>query len=178
MRTTVLACTAALSGAGQAAFVKEHDVHFKPISSVTSDSLQNVHIEYGSGSFTGELAMIYGDCSLVKKHELHHLVGETTVTPVSKPRKFVWIIPEDVKSGGCLHAFSGDKLIGRSDRITVREPLKKRQSIADVADIDGPWFDGVAYMKSRQNSDTFVAEAKNKSKFPWMLLQIERNPAD
>lgn len=177
MRTTVLACTAALIGAGQAIFVKEHDVHFKPLSSVTSDSLQNVHIEYGSKSFTGELAMVYGDCGLTNKHELHHLVGRTIVTPSSKPRKFVWIIPEDVKTGGCLHAFSGDKLIGRSDRITIREPLKKRQSIADVADIDGPWFDGVAYMKSKQNSDTFVAAAKNKSKF-WMLLQSRGNRTD
>jgi len=31
--------------------------------------------------------------------------------------------------------------------------------------VDGPWFDGVAYMKSRNNSENFVAAAKNKSEF-------------
>jgi hypothetical protein len=142
--------------------VNNYPIGFQPITSVTSDSLHNVHITYGNRAFAGKMDMIYGDCDLKHPRQLHHLVGRTEIDAVARPTRFVWIVPEDAKSGGCLHAFSGDKLVGRSQPITVRTPLRKRQSIADVADIDGPWFDGVAYMKSKNNSDTFVAEAKNK----------------
>ncbi|OQE06912.1 hypothetical protein PENVUL_c016G09003 [Penicillium vulpinum] len=45
----------------------------------------------------------------------------------------------------------------------VSSPVKKRESIADVADAMGPWFDGVAYMKSKEQSHAFVSKAKSAS---------------
>lgn len=162
MRVALLPILTGLLAVGQAGS-SGHHIKFKPIPSVTSDSLHNIHIEYGSKPFTGNLQMIYGDCHLQHQRELHHFIGQTEINLGSKPRRFVWIVPEDAKSGGCLHAFSNGKLMGRSAPINVRVQMRKRQSIADVADIDGPWFDGVAYMKSRNNSESFVAAAKNKS---------------
>lgn len=40
--------------------------------------------------------------------------------------------------------------------------MRKRQVISDVADVDGPWFDGVAYMASKNNSAAVTAAAKAK----------------
>jgi monoamine oxidase len=53
-------------------------------------------------------------------------------------------------------------LIGRSEPIAVKQPMRKRENIAEVADVTGPWFDGVAYMQSKQNNASFVAVAKSK----------------
>jgi hypothetical protein len=141
-------------------------IRFRPSLSVASDSLHNIHIQYAKEDFVGELQMVYGDCNLVESHERHHLIGRTEIGVGSKPTRFVWIVPDNALSGGCLHAFSGSELVGRSNPVTVVAHMRKRQTIAEVADISGPWFDGVAYMKSKNNSDAFVAAAKDKSTPP------------
>jgi hypothetical protein len=141
----------------------EHIV-FQSSLVVNKDSIQNIHIEYASSDFIGDLQMTYGNCESIENRKAHHFIGRTEISTTSRPARFVWIVPEDAINGHCLHAFSGEDLVGRSAPITVEEPIKKREVIADVADIEGPWFDGVAYMKSKNNSDVFVAAAKNKSK--------------
>ena len=40
--------------------------------------------------------------------------------------------------------------------------MRKREEISKVADMSGPWFDGVAYMQSKENNASFVAVAKTK----------------
>ncbi|KAJ5684689.1 uncharacterized protein N7477_001034 [Penicillium maclennaniae] len=62
-----------------------------------------------------------------------------------------------------MHHEIGTTLLGRSSPISVSSPMLKRQSIADVADTMGPWFDGIAYMKSKKESEAFVSKAKNTS---------------
>lgn len=136
---------------------------FKNLGDVTSDSLQNIHVDYLNEAFDGPLHMVYGDCSIVAIHQSHSFVGRTLVKKHAQPKRFVWIVPETAISGGCLHAFSGSELVGRSNPINISVPLKKRQVISDVADSSGPWFDGVAYMKSKNNSASFVASAKDQS---------------
>lgn len=138
---------------------------FKDLDGVTSDSLHNIHVEYLNEEFDGPLHMVYGDCSVAAVHQSHSFVGRTLVKSHAKPKRFVWIVPAAAVSGGCLHAFSGSEIVGRSNPINIGAPLKKRQVIADVADPSGPWFDGVAYMKSKNNSASFVASAKDQSKF-------------
>lgn len=139
-------------------------IRFRSTKSINLESLHNIHIEYTKSTFVGELSVLYGDCESSTTQKHHHFIGRTEISAESRPKRFVWSVPADAFSGGCIHAFSGEELIGRSAAIKIEAPLKKRQVIADVADTSGPWFDGVAYMASKNNSDVFVAEAKNKSK--------------
>jgi len=137
-------------------------VHFTGPFSVDLDSVHNIHVTFDN-TFEGPLRMVYGTCDLLNINDCHHEVGSAHVKRDAQPERFVWIVPEDTFHGGCLHAYSDSRLIGRSQPLRVKQPLHKRQSIADVADAMGPWFNGVAYMQSRNFSTSFVAEAKSKS---------------
>ncbi|KAH9879508.1 hypothetical protein IAQ61_001326 [Plenodomus lingam] len=59
-------------------------------------------------------------------------------------------------------AYSGSTLIGHSTPIFVKHQPKKREEISKVADMMGPWFDGVAYMQSKHNNGSFVTVEKSK----------------
>jgi hypothetical protein len=84
--------------------------------------------------------------------------------------RFVWLTPSSIPSHGCLHAFSDLGIIGSSSPITVHEErLKKRSTTeSDVATLSslndpyGAWFDGVSYLQSKNNSDSFVAGKKSQ----------------
>jgi monoamine oxidase len=134
---------------------------FKPVS-VTSDSVHNVHIGFGDDNFEGEVKVVYGDCDLIRPDARHHELGTTWISLSSRPERLVWVVPADTAHGGCLHAYSGLELIGRSAPVTILHQPKKREEISDVADMMGPWFDGVAYMQSKQNNASFVAVEKSK----------------
>jgi monoamine oxidase len=136
-------------------------ITFKPVD-VTTDSVHNVHIEYDDEAFEGDVIVVYGDCNMKHHNERHHELGSTFVGRSARPDRLVWIVPDNAMHGGCLHAYSDSALIGRSAPITVKQPTRKREEISEVADMTGPWFDGVAYMQSKQNSGAFVAAAKSK----------------
>jgi hypothetical protein len=80
------------------------------------------------------------------------------------------MVPTDAPSEGCLNAYSGSDLLGVSSPIVVksrksrRDVLTKRDNVAfaDIADAEGPWFDGVEYLKEKEPEDVFVAAAKSK----------------
>ncbi|CAG8902528.1 unnamed protein product [Penicillium egyptiacum] len=149
-----------LAGVGQ----KEVEVlRFYAPGDVTTDSLHNIHVDFLDRHFEGPLQLVYGECSIQTPAQGHHDIGSMFVPREAQPERFVWVTPSDAPHSHCLHAFSGSTLVGRSSPITVSSPVTKRESIADVADTMGPWFDGVAYMKSTNNSAAFVAKAKNSS---------------
>ncbi|KAF2745239.1 hypothetical protein M011DRAFT_469627 [Sporormia fimetaria CBS 119925] len=99
---------------------------------------------------------------MTEESSRHHEVGTTYIHRDARPERFVWIVPEDAVHSGCLHAYSNTALIGRSEPISMRQSKRKREDISQVADTSGPWFDGVAYMQSKQNNASFVAVAKSK----------------
>jgi hypothetical protein len=99
---------------------------------------------------------------MAQESHRHHEIGATYIRREARPERFVWVVPEDAVHNGCLHAYSGPSLIGRSERIAVKQPKAKREDISQIADTSGPWFDGVAYMQSKQNNASFVAVAKSK----------------
>lgn len=136
-------------------------IYFKGPIQVESDSLHNIHIGYAN-DVEGEVRVVYGDCDMSAEHERHHHIAVTTLDNISRPDRLVWIVPRDIPSDGCLHAFSNDRLVGRSGVIGVSEPLRKRQVISDVADAEGPWFDGVV---SRIEILFFVLKAPLHSRF-------------
>jgi hypothetical protein len=165
MRSLLTASSAALylvSSALAGPVASRSDLLFFKHLIVTSDSVHNVHVSYGNDDFEGEVRLVYGDCNIKSHHDRHHDVASHYIKRSGRPERFVWIVPEDTVHGGCLHAYSGSALIGRSAPISVKRQSRKREDISDVADAMGPWFDGVAYMQAKQNNASYVAVAKSK----------------
>lgn len=165
MKSTMVATSAVLALSGLASASPTRDasnVHFHGPMSVTYDSLHNIHLEF-SDDFEGHVQIVHGSCDMTDVEESHHTIGSTFVKKDARPDRFVWVVPEDAIPQGCLHAFSSKSLVGRSTPITVGAPMHKRQTIAEVAEATGPWFDGVAAMAAKDRSEVFVEEAKNKS---------------
>ncbi|KAE8151442.1 hypothetical protein BDV25DRAFT_171468 [Aspergillus avenaceus] len=133
------------------------------VADVTADSLHNVHIQFLDSKFEGELHVVYGDCGISRSSERHHEIGSIFVKREAHPERFVWSTPSNAPHKNCLHAFSESALVGRSAPIHVAAPLARRESIADVADTEGPWFDGIAYMQSKEPGKAVVAQAKEAS---------------
>ncbi|THC87626.1 hypothetical protein EYZ11_012927 [Aspergillus tanneri] len=147
-----------------AAFQTQPDLlRFHVPSGITADSLHNVYLEFLDERFEGEIQLVYGECDIAGTSQGHHDIGRVIVKRGSHPERFVWSTPPDAPHFHCLHAFSGPALVGRSDPISVAAPIGRRESIADVADTMGPWFDGVAYMKGKESGDAAVAKAKDSS---------------
>lgn len=130
--------------------------------SVTSDSVHNIHVEI-SEAFEGHVRIVHGQCDMIDIEQHHHEIGSTYVRREARPDRFVWTVPEDAIHQGCLHGYSGGKLIGRSAPVNIVEPLHKRQTISEVADMSGPWFDGVAALAAKETTEVFSEEAKSKS---------------
>lgn len=76
----------------------------------------------------------------------------------------MWLVPENAMDGGCLFAYSGEELVGKSESVSVMKRQSRRGiTLADVADAEGPWFDGVEYLKEKDPDAVFVAAAKTKT---------------
>lgn len=155
---------------------RARSITFNGPVTVESNGIQNIHIKYNR-PIDGEFSIHYGGCQapqaqLTEEH--HHRIGTTAIGthPLAKrnvqwkdsrPERFVWIVPEDAPDGSCLHAYVGDELIGSSDPITVTKKLNRRAvPLADIADAEGPWFDGVQYLKEKEPDKVFVAQEKQK----------------
>jgi monoamine oxidase len=137
-------------------------ITFRGPFNVAYDSVHNIHVDFAD-DFEGHIKLVHGSCDIKKADDCHHEVGKVFVRRDRRPERFVWVVPENAVHEGCLHAYSGDLLVGRSAPITVSHPRQKRDAISEVADMTGPWFDGVAAMAASNQSDVFVAEAKSKS---------------
>jgi hypothetical protein len=62
----------------------------------------------------------------------HHEVASHYIKRSGRPERFVWIVPEDAVHGGCLHAYSGSTLVGRSTPVRIHHQPSKREEISDV----------------------------------------------
>lgn len=166
MKTLITASSAVLSLASCALATpvngRSDRVVFTGPFSVSRDSVHNIHVGYADEAFEGEIRVVYGACDMTEEHYRHHEVGSTFIARDARPERFVWIVPEDAVHNDCLHAYSSSGLIGRSAPIAIKQPMRKREEISEVADMSGPWFDGVAYMQSKQNNASFVAVAKSR----------------
>lgn len=141
---------------------------------VEAGGVHNIHVDYHN-VHDGELSIVYGDCGARSPSEAHHVVGKTHIGAHhlakrhadwedQRPTRFVWLAPEDMKTGGCLHAFTRDVLLGRSGVVSVAQRKMKRwTAAADVMDAMGPWFDGVEHLQEQEPDEVFVASAKSKT---------------
>lgn len=125
--------------------------------------MHNVHVDYVDRNFEGPLRLVYGDCRIQNPKQAHHELASAFVERDDKPERFVWVTPPDAPQGHCLHAFSGAAAVGRSAPITISPSIHKREHLANITDANGAWFDGVAYMASKNHSAAFVSKAKNAS---------------
>jgi monoamine oxidase len=158
---TASAVVASFPGAISTPLAFQNVVQFRPLAA-TADSVHNVHLDFIDDDFEGEMRVLYGACDMTAGHQRHHEIGSTILRRSARPDRLVWVVPEDAPHGGCLFAFSGPLLIGRSAPVSVKRDLRKRERIAAVADASGPWFDGVAYMQAKTNNATFVTQEKSK----------------
>ncbi|KAF9893165.1 hypothetical protein FE257_012578 [Aspergillus nanangensis] len=165
MYTRHIVLALGLSSAGWAGVLPRDQelVRFQAPVDVTADSLHNIHVEFLNDSFQGELQLVYGSCDIVSSSQGHHEIGSIFIKRNSYPERLVWVTPSDTPHLHCLHAFSGPLLVGRSAPVSVAAPVLRRESIADVADAMGPWFDGVAYMKAKEPGKRVVAKVKKSS---------------
>ena len=136
--------------------------------------LRNVHITYHY-PLDGELSIHYGPCDAASREESHHILGRTHVGdhefakrheahPHQRPTRFVWLPHSNIIPGGCLHAFSGDVLVGRSTAVTIQRRRECRwTAAADIMEAEGPWFDSVTYLKEKEPDDVFVSGAKSQT---------------
>ena len=75
-------------------------------------------------------------------------------------------MPSDLVDQRCLHAFSGNTLVGTSPlivvvKITVQK--RARTVLGDISDTEGPWFNKVEYLKEKEPEMLFVAQSKAKT---------------
>ncbi|KAH8650555.1 L-amino-acid oxidase [Tricladium varicosporioides] len=182
-----LAILALATASSTTPLVPRHEsISFSGLFEAEADGVANIHITYNL-PISGALSLHYGSCDSVPGTLLdahHHLIGRTNVGshhlarrhaehPFRRPERFVWLVPADAPTGGCLNAYSGVDLLGvsaplkikaRNNRRNLRENLAKRDNVAfaDIADAEGPWFDGVEYLKQKEPDEVFVAAAKAK----------------
>ncbi|KAK5128686.1 hypothetical protein LTR85_000019 [Meristemomyces frigidus] len=176
-RPIVLALAAASSlclHSDATALPPSQSIIFEDAIVAEAGGMHNVHITY-SRPLDGELSLHYGSCDVAAASDCHHMLGRTHVGshalakrhkahPSQRPTKFVWLPPTDMPSEGCLHAFSGETLVGRSAPVTLKKRKERRWvAAADIMDAEGPWFDGVVYLKEKEPDEVFVASAKSKT---------------
>jgi hypothetical protein len=144
---------------------------------VEASGVANIYLTYNV-PLSGELSIHYGDCAspvALLKGQHHHQVGDTAIGdhPLAKrnvewadnrPERFVWLVPESADDGGCLFAYSGSDLVGRSESVSIGKRRARRGiTLADIADAEGPWFDGVEYLQAKEPDSVFVSQAKSKT---------------
>ncbi|KAI4231412.1 MAG: hypothetical protein L6R40_007734 [Gallowayella cf. fulva] len=168
--------------------------HFAAVAATTSVNLPvklevrgtlnsrsaNVHLSRSHES-TYPFTVTYGPCrDSTSQFESEHTISEVHHQGTNR---LIWLLPEDVSSGGCLSAWSSrSELIGRSQELqiekTSKQWIKKRQlekgtrlgkraripmTSASGIDAQGPWFDGVELLKEKGVTAVDAAQAKAKS---------------
>ncbi|KAK0382911.1 hypothetical protein NLU13_8827 [Sarocladium strictum] len=139
-----------------------HSVSFHGLLGVASESVHNIHLTYGDAFPHGSFRVVFGDCDMGSENDLHHEVTSLFTDEESAPDRLVWLVPKDVRDNGCLHAFSNGALLGRSEPISLSEPLRKRESLSEIGDSNGLWFDGVKYLEASNLTSVKSSEAKEK----------------
>lgn len=136
-------------GSSSAVIPRHESISFAGPLEVEAAGIANIHITYNL-PISGPLSLHYGSCvssADLTPDQRHHLIGRTAVGdhpfarrhvehPSQRPTRFVWVVPADAPSNGCLNAYSGSDLLGVSSPISIksrksrREMLTKRDNVA------------------------------------------------
>lgn len=166
LSSILLSCLAGTSFAVPTHTISLEDVFFRIPEGLSSGSVHNIHISYGENKPPqGQVEIVYGDCASSDASQSHHQIASILIDGANgAPDRLVWSVPTDAAQDGCLHAYSGSQLVGRSQPVSLSEPLKRRETLQEIGDSNGLWFDGVKYLKSSgSNPAVDVEKAKSKS---------------
>jgi hypothetical protein len=73
------------------------------------------------------------------------------------------MMPASLPTEGCLHVYKENMLLGRSEPLYSRSTsMKKRSTLSEINNPYGAWFDGVAYLASKNQSESFIAGKKDQ----------------
>lgn len=137
-------------------------VYFSGPLSASYQSAHNIHVSFTENVPEGHVSVFHGDCDIIQPEHAHHHVSTFILKRDAVPDRLVWLVPEDAVDGGCLHAYSGDRLLGRSEPISMTVSRRKRELLHEIGDSNGLWFDGVQYLESKNVSETVTEQAKKK----------------
>ena len=143
---------------------------------IEQNGMHNIHVTYNA-PLDGDLFIHYGTCErpAVHSRDSNHatddmIIGSHSLSngklewQTERSGRFVWLVPGDVQDGGCLHAYLGLEPVGSSEPLRVVKKFSRRGTVlADIADAEGPWFDGVEYLKQKEPDEVFVAREKGKT---------------
>lgn len=150
-----------------------HLLSIRTASPEVSHGLSNIHLDWSffarSTTQSQQLSLSYGNCDDPSISTSHHVVGTTDLSSHQElPARFVWQIGEQTPTGGCISAWAGDDLIGRSQSLDVvpnarnenrKRQLGKRDVKMSDFDTTGLWFDGAGeytiYRKSHEYFSNF-----------------------
>ncbi|KAL8995572.1 MAG: hypothetical protein Q9169_004714 [Polycauliona sp. 2 TL-2023] len=141
----------------------------------------NIHLS-SSDETIFPYTVTYGACDYLKDTIETHHIAEVQHRAIDR---LVWVLPDDIRTAGCLSAWSSKKeLVGRSKGLDVNKNTKrwlkkrhlekgtrlgKRASIpmtnASGIEANGPWFDGVEALLQREENAVDAAQAKAKLPF-------------
>ncbi|KAL8930405.1 MAG: hypothetical protein Q9208_000588 [Pyrenodesmia sp. 3 TL-2023] len=149
------------------------------VRTVLDSRSANIHFSQRDDSVY-PFSVTYGACgSSGVVYEKHH---DISTVHAQGTDRLIWLLPDDIKSSGCLSAWSStDELVGRSEPLVINKEsrrwrkkrhldsgtrLSKRASIpmtnSSGVDAIGPWFDGVAALEDVQIGAVDAAQAKAK----------------
>ncbi|CAI7644990.1 unnamed protein product [Penicillium pancosmium] len=142
------------------------------VNDVTAPDIVNVHLVYREWDF-GKHLFTYGSCDTVSPVDSLHRVASISSGPSSgHDSRLVWVVPDSVSSGGCIAAWDMEGArIGQSEPLSLdsilQDSFTKRDRIPMTnesgIDAEGPWFNGVTLLKSKDFGAVDAKKIKEKS---------------
>ncbi|CEH19540.1 l-amino acid oxidase [Ceraceosorus bombacis] len=154
-------------------------VSVRPSADLQRGSLASLHFGWLSSEAFTHSAERHDDAHYSVTHGLCDESFQQALAKFSgKPERLAWVVPEDIVEQGCLfvqhRGSEGEEphIVGRSSAFNVAQPRKFKRA-ADFQEENpllkdfeslGAWFDGVAAIRAKTNSDgAVVSRSKNTS---------------
>ena len=141
------------------------------------DSLSNIYLNYGSMSVaSGKLTLFYASCnpdSSKQETSVQHItIGSTKVTKEFQPTKFVWSVPSNIQTGGCIYATdSTGHILAQSEPYTILPSNSKFVKRGHPELFEGMYFDAVKFHKSQMTKRNKIhASDKSESKYIHIIV--------
>lgn len=141
------------------------------IKDATDSEAVNVYLTYPIIALKDHV-FTYSDCNVLNFTDTHHIIAHIPGGDFGGDHiRLAWVVPEDVSNHGCISAWEQNSvLIGRSQPLALGETLKttllRRDRIMMTndsgIDAEGPWFNGVDTLKSKEIGAVDVKAAKSK----------------
>jgi hypothetical protein len=144
------------------------------VKDATDSQAVNVYLDYPRTTLRDHV-FVYSNCNALNLTDAHHTIAHIPGGEFGGDHtRLVWVVPEDATNNGCISAWEQNTvLIGQSQPLALGEILKitlfKRDRIMMTnesgIDAEGPWFNGVDTLKSKEIGVVDVKAAKSKCEY-------------